>query len=303
MDMAIILLYIECQNNRKTKEHNFGEYLEAEAVPSQSTDQISLATNSLNASTNAAKSTNDQFKLTNGDHEDCHEIELTIHDIEVDVPIPNPSTSAMIIVNYIDILFKNESTTALRQIFPIKEYFAKCYELMSRKEKETILISVVPEYRNIPVFSTNKKAETIVKNMLQEVAYFTAKKKAEEESLRSQLESLESSSIVQDDESIASTIETESTAKRIRKKNKEKQRKSEEQRQKDNKIRIETARQRRFLYELIQTDQISKIFAAKAGHVEDKGAKKWVSGEDQELLQNATQEFATMAQGKTGKHS
>lgn len=280
-------VYAEYQESRKPKGHQLAEYFQASGENIPSSDQSSIAGNSLDTSTIATQS--GAPDLANQQEEE----EMTVNDFVVDVPISNPSTSAMIIINYIDVLFKNESTTALRQIFPVKEYFAKCYESMSPKEQETIMISVVPEYRNIPVFGTNKKPETIIKNMLQEVAYFSAKKKAEEESLRSQLESLASSSVDKDEESVASTVETESTAKRIGKKNREKQQKSLEQRQKDNKVRMETARQRKFLYELIQTDQISKIFAAKAGNVET-GGKKWVSAEDQDLVQNASQEFATM---------
>ncbi len=288
-------IFSELQEKKKPPGHEFAEYLEAAGV---ATDQNSFS-NSLNASTIAIDS--DQIAPQAGNQEVAMDESMSLDEIEVNVPIPNPSTAAMIIVNYIDVLFKNDSTTALRQIFPIKEFFSKCYDSMTPKEQETIMVAVVPEYRNIPVFSTNKKPETIIKNMLQEVAYFTAKKKADEESLRTQSESLEAPSIAQEEESVASTIDTESTAKRIRKKNKDKLKKSEEQRHKDNKVRAETARQRRFLYELIQSDQISKIFAAKAGQVD--GPKKWVSADDQDFIQTASDEFATMMQGKTGKHS
>lgn len=86
----------------------------------------------------------------------------------------------------------------------------------------------------------------------------------------------------------------------------EKRQKFEAQRKLDARKRQEMAKQRNFLYTLIQTDQISEIFARKAGNVRASAAPQWNQGEgdggggnggdgnDVDSLSRRLDEFATL---------
>jgi hypothetical protein len=230
----------------------------------------------------------------------------TLDSISIHVPIPNPAASAMIIVNYMDLLMKIQNDIVLRQSLDIKQYFSDCFEELSEKEKDRLRQSgIVGEYRNVPVFAANKQPELVVTAMLEEAEYFAKKQQlSQESSLKSKLmssvseDSLSTVQPLDDENSLKSSVQTESTRKRLLQKNLSIKQKSIEQRQKDNRIRAETSKQRKYLYDLIQSDDISKIFAAKAG--KDAQSLVGATTEEQELLQSATSAFGSMA-GATSK--
>lgn len=229
-------------------------------------------------------------------------------EIVVDMPIPFPCCSAMIIANYIDVVIKNDNHISLRSIFPVKLFMYNCFEAMNEIEQEKFLRGVVPEVSNIPVFVTNSKPEAVIKKVLDEVAYFTSKKRKDADLQRKKEEeeaiAAAAAAAAEEEASLAESLASLSTTKRLKKLNDMKKQKSLEARQRDNAIRAELSRQRKFMYELIQTDQITTIFAAKAGRGAEDGAGKWESPDDQDLISTANAEFANMIanSSKATKH-
>jgi hypothetical protein len=77
---------------------------------------------------------------------------------------------------------------------------------------------------------------------------------------------------------------------------KERKQKYSEQRKKDKQLRQEMSKQRHLIYELIQTDKISKIFAAKANVKTELATPTWGENlEHNEDLENDTNAFAGVA--------
>jgi hypothetical protein len=188
--------------------------------------------------------------------------------------------SMLIMVNYVTVLIETESAGKLQQALSIKRRVYEMYHRLSAKDQERLANGVVPAVGDIPVMPYSKVRGTldrVVAEMEQylELAAKRAALEAEEE-LRRRLEeedSLLDSSVA--DESVKAT-----DPKQLRKERREKY---AQQRKLDAAKRVEVTKQRKALYEMIQTDRITAIFNARSRAGAPVEAPGWGEENEQEV--------------------
>jgi hypothetical protein len=207
----------------------------------------------------------------------------------------------MIILNYIQIITEAESVIALRQSEPLKLLFHDCWQMMSPVDRERLLLQcIVPDVKSVPVFILkNFQPNKLLHSILADAAYLLHEKPLDEADDVS-VESLKpTEEVVPDDGSIV----TKDSKQLRREKENLRKAKHDEQRQKDAIRRSEVAKQRMFLYNLIQTDQISKVFEARAGSAQLLQAPSWETGPKLDELDEVNEGFAEIASGAASRKS
>ena len=184
--------------------------------------------------------------------------------------------SILIMVNYITTLLQTNSIGQLARAFPIKRHAYRLYRMLSEEEQEKLKNGIVPVIKQMLVFPHVNLAVTLgeiveeischlddgfVRNAREEERRRIAEEEAKQEQQRK---------AAVDSESARLAAMTPAQLRR------EKRRKFEEQRRKDNKLRAMVSQQRKVLYDLVQTDEISDIFASKAsGSVKAAKTPDW----------------------------
>lgn len=219
--------------------------------------------------------------------------------------VSNAAIKALIILNCLDLLHRTESFTALRNATDMKTLLVDCLRCLTEKEKDKLCHGVVPNFRGVAVFHSSTNHGPLLQAIVQELAFSTQDfsliqllpTSLAHGSANAALESSEkvgeklNEENVEDDQGNLSLLTKSSAELR-----KEKRQKYEEQRQKDMKLRAEVSKQRQMLYELIQTDKISEIFAAQAGAAEAAAKAGWgIDEEAAKALEKERDEFAKMA--------
>jgi hypothetical protein len=268
--------------------------------------------------------------------------------------IAYPLNKAIIIINYLHVLQKTESFTALKQAIFIKQFLIKCFIQLSNPEKYKIKNAIINEVEGISVFhiydliiprkqinhissiidlcqkeynyqekqklllsssssaqSTHSIASSItgggggtgvggegkkeeegdyddrsIVSDLHSVNSRQSKHKKQRSKGKSATNSIASLSLQKDGETGSlgfggddnvedGTVQSESKKRMVERENK--QQKFQEQKRKDQLLRQEISKQRNKLYQLIQTNQISEIFARKANKMNIAEAPKWGS--------------------------
>lgn len=220
--------------------------------------------------------------------------------------IANAAGKALIILNYLDILYRTESFTALRNAVPLKELLVLCIQCLSMKERQKLCLGVVPEFREVAVLHTTTKHQPLLTAILQEMAFSTNNMSLMQllffddsdgssmaASVKPASEHAGSLHPNEDDlQSLGSASNITKTSAQLRK---EKKQKYAEQRLKDGKLRQGMSKQRQMLYELIQTDKISDIFAAQASSSAAMSAPGWGESADEASLAKDKEVFAQIA--------
>lgn len=193
----------------------------------------------------------------------------------------------VILLNYLAILMKTESVSLLRNSYPIKEYAFYLKLFLSAKDLEKINNGVTNSIYKVPILSYGKHKST-VEYVNKEVIYVLQQDakpviREEEQSLGTIDEQSESH---KDEQSLQLSKASDRTAQRKREREMKKA-KSEQQRKALSAKRAEVSYQRKFLYQLIQSDEISDIFNAKAGHVNETVNPNWESSKEDRLIGSA----------------
>eukprot|EP00981_Chlorochromonas_danica_P010068 scaffold2998_cov158-Ochromonas_danica.AAC.6 len=219
--------------------------------------------------------------------------------------VSNAAVKALIILNCLDLLHRTESFTALRNATDMKTLLVDCLRCLNEKEKDKLCHGVVPNFCGVAVFHSSTNHGPLLQAIVQELAFSTQDfsliqllpTSLAHGSANAALDSSEkddeklSEEIVEDDQGSLSLLTKSSAELR-----KEKRQRYEEQRQKDMKLRAEVSKQRQMLYELIQTDKISEIFAAQAGVAEAAAKAGWgIDEEAAKALEKERDEFTKMA--------
>jgi hypothetical protein len=188
--------------------------------------------------------------------------------------------SMLVLLNYVTVLIETESAGKLQQALGIKRRVYEMYHRLPSKEVERLANGVVPAVSDIPVMPYGKVRVTldrVVAEMEQylELAAKRAALEAEEE-LRRRLE--EEDSLL--DSSVADESVKVTDPKQLRKERREKY---AQQRKLDGAKRVEVTKQRKALYEMIQTDRITAIFNARSRAGAPVEAPGWGEENEQEM--------------------
>lgn len=224
--------------------------------------------------------------------------------------IQNAAIKALMVLNYLDILHRTKSFTALRTAMPYKEFLVDCLKCLSQKQREKLVVGAVPAFRGVDVFFTHAQHEALLHAVVQEVAFSTSnlsllafissaqqqaalKAKQEEEAARIAAEEASAAAATEEDDhkSLSSSTLTKTSAQLRR----EKKAKYAEQRAKDNQLRIQVSRQRALLYEYIRTDKISEVFAAQASTTMTAHSAFGVDVDEAKKLEEERNAFAEVA--------
>lgn len=222
------------------------------------------------------------------------------------VTLSHASIKALVVLNYLDVLYRTQSFASLRQAMRHKEFLVRCIQALTRKQREKLVAGAVPAFRGVDVFHTTATHAALLYAVIQEVAFATSDMSLLQllSSSHAEQAALEAASVKtgsqsagedgkqdEDSLSLASSSQATKTSAQLRK---EKRQKYQEQRNKDNKLRQDLSRQRKLLYELIHTDKISEIFAAQANVAASNASPTW--GKDMEQTNALEQDQAVFAE-------
>jgi len=184
-----------------------------------------------------------------------------------------------------------------------------------------VLLGVLPDVQgmNVLVFHKSALASTMQK-IVKEGEYYLKQRKrtgdgqsshdllsyeaeeaaelAKKEAEAAAAEALRLENIKKEEESLASAASIALDPKEVKRLT---QLKYAEQRRKDNRLRQQQSRQRKLLYDLIQSDQISQIFDAKASQADNSAPPTW-DGEHNKELQAKQDEFHRIAEEMASHH-
>ena len=186
----------------------------------------------------------------------------------------------LIIINYFTVLIETESGGKLQQALLLKQRLYEMYHKLARKEQDKLAQGVVSQVNDIPVFPYAKVSETLDKIVAEMEQYLelAAKRAAleAEEELRRRLEEEDS---LREDSIKADSISTMNT----KQKRKERKERYAQQRKLDAAKRVEVTKQRKALYEMIQTNRITTIFNERARGGAAVDAPGWGEQNEQEM--------------------
>jgi hypothetical protein len=202
-------------------------------------------------------------------------------------------------INYITVLIETESLGKLQQSMQLTHRLYELYQLLTEKERQKLMNGTVPLVKEMPVFPYANLRETL-QNVLKEVADYheTALQRAllEAEELRRKQEEEDMLSLA------ASGTEESPVKKDAKQLRKEKREKYMEQRRVDAIKRSEITKQRKSLYELIQSDRITTIFNARAHSASAANTPGWgVDNEEEVAALNS--EMDVLAQALRSGHA
>lgn len=216
-----------------------------------------------------------------------------------------PLIKALIILNYMELLMQNENMMVFRDSIPLKLHFKACYDQLTEEEIQYLTHGYAPMTLGYPVYSIYRyfRPETLsiananllpelllvdtaipidgikelIATILEEANYYwEQQEKLRLVALRQGLEVDEESIKENDEESIASSVTSVIKPKTAKELRDEKRKKYQEQRQKANLQRAKVSMQRKYLYNLIQTDEISELFEIQArGDQNMNSAESW----------------------------
>ncbi len=184
-----------------------------------------------------------------------------------------------VLLNYVTVLIRTESFTQLKQSFDMRNYVYQLLELLSDKERERLDNGVVNAVHNMEVMCYEKPRDCIEPVIREIVHRHAAEARRIEEERQRMIDAELAAQSLQDEGSMKSSV-VSLTKSQIRH---EQKLRHAEQRRLDAIKRNETSKQRKMLYELIQSDQITAIFNARAEKKTLAHAPKWGSVKDMDL--------------------
>jgi hypothetical protein len=195
-------------------------------------------------------------------------------------------------LNYVAVLIETESVGKLQQALQLKRRIYEMYHKLSAQQQERLAQGVVPQISDIPVLAYGKVRPVLerVVSEMEQYLELAAKRAAleAEEALRKRLE--EEASLQE-----SSVTEEGSLNKDPKQLRKERREKYAEQRRLDAAKRIEVTKQRKALYEMIQTDRITTIFNARAKGSASADQPGWGEDNEHEMAQLSSEMDALTA--------
>lgn len=175
----------------------------------------------------------------------------------------------LILSNFIATLIVTESVGHMQRSFDVKVQAYLLFRLLPEPQQQLLLQSAkqvaVPVIKDMVLFSFAPHYSAALQALIEEVSYHLDDgfvNDAREEERRRQLQEEEAAEQRKKEVLEAEVLRVAALTPAQRRM--EKRKKFEEQRRRDNALRAETSRQRKILYDLIQTDQISHVFEAEA---------------------------------------
>jgi hypothetical protein len=187
--------------------------------------------------------------------------------------------SIVILANYLTALVQTESTTTLLQSFDMKHYVYQLVGMLDERQKEKLDSGAINTVKGMDVFCYQKPRECL-EPLLREITFHFSEIQRRIDEERQRVLDEEAAALKALEAILSEKVLPPPTKAQLRK---EQKARYADQRKLDAAKRGETSKQRKMLYELIQSDQITAIFNARASKMTLANAPKWGSVADLEL--------------------
>eukprot|EP00597_Dinobryon_sp_UTEXLB2267_P010873 CAMPEP_0170099730 /NCGR_PEP_ID=MMETSP0020_2-20130122/1214_1 /TAXON_ID=98059 /ORGANISM="Dinobryon sp., Strain UTEXLB2267" /LENGTH=1015 /DNA_ID=CAMNT_0010322445 /DNA_START=705 /DNA_END=3753 /DNA_ORIENTATION=+ len=219
------------------------------------------------------------------------------------------AATAMLLLNQLSFLLDTESHSQLKQAFLVKCYVFELFNSLSESDRDKLVNGVVGDVFLMPVLCVRSSANSSVQKVLQLVIHEVqtnleerARLRKEEEEwlaqqavLEAELAAVAERQSQKDDDSLPPPVKT---AKQRRQ---EKLDKYEEQRKLAADKRSETTKKRQIMYGMIQSNEITAVFEARAQRAETLEQPQW--GADTEKVEKAVKQFSALNAKDKDDHS